>query len=233
MWSEHSDQPEEPRSDLRTAILVMFAVAVSGLLLGLLWWWISPKVPLISDGTAVFLKDSEGEQPIGSDGWFALLGCGLGALSAGVVFWRVRRGGVAVVIGLAVGSLLASLIGWRLGMRLGPSDDVVARAKQVGAAHVFDGPLKLQAKAALLAFPFGAMLTHLVLTAGFGPRDPQAGTGGDGGWGAHHGPTVTPDGPGAAASPVQPGPGGPAAATDPQATADPWGAPQDRGNPGQ
>jgi hypothetical protein len=50
---------------------------------------------------------------------------------------------------------------------------VVAHAKQVGPGVVFDGPLRLQAKGALLAWPMGAMVTQLVLSALFGPRDPM------------------------------------------------------------
>lgn len=171
--------------EVRTGALVTIGVALGGVVLGLLWLWLSPKVPLISDGKAVYLKDSEGEQPIGGDGSFALLGLGLGAVSAALVFWRCRKGGIAVVVGLAVGGVAASLIAWRLGLFLGPTDDVVARAKEVGAGKVFDAPLKLRAKAALLAWPMAAMIVHLALTAAFGPRDPRpaAPQWGKGGWG--------------------------------------------------
>ena len=51
--------------------------------------------------------------------------------------------------------------------------DLVAHAKAVGPNKVFFGPLELRAKGALLAWPIGATLTHLLITSAFGPRDPE------------------------------------------------------------
>lgn len=167
------EQAAERRAELREGAFAGAAVAVAGLLLGALWAWLAPKVPLISDGKAVYLKSTEGEQAIGADGTFALLALGFGVLSAVVVFLVRRRGGIPLVAGLAAGSLLGALIGWRLGIRLGPASDVVAAAKSAGKGVVFDAPLKLSAKGVLLAWPLAAMAVHLVLTAVFGPRDPE------------------------------------------------------------
>jgi len=152
--------------------LVAVLVAVCGVLLGLLWLWLSPRVPLVSDGQNVYLKDTEGEEAIGGDGVFVLISLALGALTAAGVFWRFRKGGVAVVLGLAVGGALAAVIGWRVGVWLGPSTDIVAHAKAVGPNVVFDGPLELRAKSAIVAWPAAAMVVHLALTYAFGPRDP-------------------------------------------------------------
>ncbi|MBH1936280.1 hypothetical protein I5Q34_18700 [Streptomyces sp. AV19] len=159
------------RAELPSAAVVAAVVTVTGVLLGFLWLWLAPRVPLISDGRAVFLRSSEGEQAIGADGTFALLGLGFGAVAAAVVFLLRRAGGVGVVTGLAVGGLLGSLVAWRLGIWLGPTSDVVSHARAVGKGVVFDAPLRLGAKGMLLAFPMAAMAVHLVLTALFGPRD--------------------------------------------------------------
>lgn len=163
----------EARAELRQGAVILAAVTLAGVLLGLLWVWLAPRVPLISDGKAVYLKNTEGEQAIGADGWFGLLGLGFGVLSAALVFLFRRAGGIAIVVGLAVGSLLASLVAWRLGIRLGPTGDVAAHALAVGKGVVFDAPLRLGAKGMLLAWPLAAMATHLGLTALFGPRDPE------------------------------------------------------------
>ncbi|MGK5729704.1 ABC transporter permease [Streptomyces sp. URMC 124] len=164
---------EELHTELRQAAVIAAAVAVAGVLLGLLWVWLAPRVPLISDGKAVYLRNSEGEQAIGADGMFVLLALGFGAVSAAVVFLLRRRGGVPLVAGLAAGSLVASVIAWRVGIALGPTSDVVAAARAAGRGVVFDAPLKLAAKGALLAWPLAAMAVHLALTALFGPRDPE------------------------------------------------------------
>ncbi|KUL37729.1 ABC transporter permease [Streptomyces sp. NRRL F-4489] len=164
--------PERSR-ELREAVLIALLVAVSGVLLGVLWAWLAPRVPLIADTRNVYLKNTEGEEAIGADGTFLLLAFGFGVVSAAVVFLLRRRGGIPLVVALAAGGLLAAVLGWLTGMWLGPTPDVVAHAKQVGPGVVFDGPLRLQAKGALLAWPIAAMLTQIALTGLFGPRDPE------------------------------------------------------------
>ncbi|WP_328975889.1 AAA family ATPase [Streptomyces canus] len=166
------------KTELLEAVVVTVAVAVVGALLGVLWWWLAPHVPLVGDvdeqgSWVVYLKDTEGEQAVGVDGTFTLLALAFGFVSALVVFlWR-RRGGVPLVVGLAVGGVLGSLLAWRVGTWLGPSSDVLAHAKAVGKGVTFSAPLKLGAKGALLAWSLAALVVHLGLTALFGPRDPE------------------------------------------------------------
>ncbi|NLU74594.1 ABC transporter permease [Streptomyces sp. HNM0575] len=150
-------------------------VLVLGVGLGLLWWWLAPRVPLVKVDGGVFLKDPEGEEAIGADGTFVLLALGFGLVTGLVAFLRSRAGGIGIVIGLAVGALLGSVLAWQLGVLLGPSSDLAASAKAAGTNKTFDGPLKLQAKGALLAWPFIALTTHLLLMAAFGHRDPEPG----------------------------------------------------------
>ncbi|AIA03042.1 ABC transporter permease [Streptomyces noursei ZPM] len=187
--AEPGGAPEFAR-ELREGVLIALAVAVSGVVLGVLWAWLAPRVPLIADTHNVYLKNTEGEEAIGADGTFALLAFGFGVVTAAVVFLVRRRGGIPLVVSLAVGGLLGAVLAWVTGMWLGPTPDVVAHAKQVGAGVVFDGPLRLQAKGALLAWPIAAMLTQIVLTGLFGPRDPEL----DGpvvpDWSGHHQPPV-------------------------------------------
>ncbi|MFJ6511315.1 ABC transporter permease [Streptomyces sp. NPDC091406] len=193
--SHLASSPDDPdtATELRQAAVVAVLVALSGIALGLLWLWLAPRVPLVSDDTAVFLKNSEGEEAIGADGTFVLLAIGFGALSAALVFWRLRRGGVLVVVGLALGALLASLIAWRVGVWLGPSSDVVGRAREAGQGVTFDAPLELHTVwVAVLAWPFAAMGVHLLLTAAFGPRDVETGWEGAGYSGYYDGPVQGP-----------------------------------------
>ncbi|MFG2371641.1 DUF2567 domain-containing protein [Streptomyces sp. NPDC048504] len=167
------------RTELVEAVVVTVASAVGGVLLGVLWWWLAPHVPLVGDvvdkSWVVYLKDSEGEQAVGVDGTFTLLAVAFGVVSALVVFLLRRRGGVPLVAALALGGLLASFLAWRLGMWFGPTKDVLAHAKAVGKGVTFSAPLKLGAKGALLAWPVAALVVHLGLTALFGPRDPEPG----------------------------------------------------------
>ncbi len=165
------------KTELREAAVVTVVVALGGVLLGLLWWWLASSVPLVGDVVdgrwVVYVKDSEGEQAIGVDGTFTLLALGMGALSAVGAFLVRRRGGVPLVVALTVGGLLGSVLAWRLGVWLGPAQDVIAHAKDVGKGVTFSAPLKLGAKGALLVWSLGALVVHLGLTGLFGPRDPE------------------------------------------------------------
>ncbi|MER7727341.1 ABC transporter permease [Streptomyces sp. NPDC096323] len=199
-----SPEDVELRAELRRAALVAVAVTVAGVALGLLWLWLAPRVPLVSDDTAVFLSDSEGEEAIGADGTFVLLALAFGAVSAALAFWFHRKGGIALVAALAVGGVLGSLLAWQIGTRLGPTDDVVAHAREVGKGVIFDAPLELHAKGALLAWSLAAMAVHLGLTALFGPRDaePEWGVYGEPSGGPAYGPA--PGAPSASPSPSSP-----------------------------
>ncbi|WP_314172764.1 hypothetical protein [Streptomyces winkii] len=173
--------PEDPgveerpdmRREVRTGSLCVLILIVLGVGLGLLWLWLAPRVPLVSVDNGVFLKDPEGEEAIGADGTFVLLAVAFGLVTGVVAFLRGRGGGIGVVVGLAVGALLGSVLAWQLGVWLGPSSDLAASAKAAGENKTFDGPLKLQAKGALLVWPFITLATHLVLTGVFGHRDPE------------------------------------------------------------
>ena len=37
------------RTELREAAVIAVAVALGGVLLGVLWWWLAPHVPLVGD----------------------------------------------------------------------------------------------------------------------------------------------------------------------------------------
>lgn len=163
------------RRELRDAAVCAAAVAVAGVLLGLLWLWLAPRVPLYSSGKLVLFKHPEGEEAIAAEGVFALLGLGFGLVTGVAVFLARRSGGVGLVVGLGLGGLLGSLLAWRTGVWLGPETDLSAAARAAGQGATFDAPLELHAYGVLLAWPFAAVLVHLLATAFFGPRDDMPG----------------------------------------------------------
>ncbi|MYS11763.1 DUF2567 domain-containing protein, partial [Streptomyces sp. SID6041] len=161
-------------AEVLQGVLVTLVSAIAGAVLGVLWLNLAPRILLISDGKGVYLRNSEGESAIGADGTFVLLALAFGAVAALVVFLLRRRGGVPLVLGLALGGVLGSLLAWGLGAYFGPTSDVVAHAKAVGPNVTFEAPLELNlGAAAMLAWPLAAMIVHLGLTAAFGPRDAE------------------------------------------------------------
>ncbi|MFE6284017.1 AAA family ATPase [Streptomyces sp. NPDC057877] len=171
----HGQDGPGMKTELREAAVVTVVLALGGVLLGVLWNWLAPRVPLVGDvvdgSWVVYLRDNEGEQRIGVDGTFTLLALGFGVVSAVVVFLLRRRGGVPLVVALGVGGLLGAVLAWRVGVWLGPAEDVIGHAKDVGRGVTFAAPLELGAKGALLAWPVAGLVVHLGLTALFGPRD--------------------------------------------------------------
>ncbi|MFB7664568.1 hypothetical protein ACFC1R_11580 [Kitasatospora sp. NPDC056138] len=163
--------------ELRIGVLLTVAGALLGIVVGLLWLWLAPRVMLVAatEGGQYVVRyvDPEGEQRAGADSVLALLGLGAGAVSAlaAFLFTRARGGGIAVAAGLTAGGLAGSLIAWKLGERLGPSKDVFAHAKAAGLGVPFSAAIQLGAKGAVLVWPMAALVLLLILTAAFGKRE--------------------------------------------------------------
>ncbi|MER8182532.1 DUF2567 domain-containing protein [Kitasatospora sp. NPDC094015] len=162
-------------SEGRVGALTFLACAVLGVLMGLLWFWLAPRVMFQVSGNQILYMDPEGEQRAGADAVFALLGLGAGLLTAVGAFLltRGRGGGIAVAVGLALGGLAGSVAAWQLGAALGPTSDLPAHARQVGDGGTFSAPLELGAHGALLVWPMTAMVLLLALSAAFGKREPD------------------------------------------------------------
>jgi hypothetical protein len=160
------------RDDARAALALAAGVALSGLLVGVLWVLIAPRAMVEVRDDAVFLLDPEGPAFIAADGWFAVLGTVAGFLCAVVAFLRFRRHGPAALIGLTVGGLLAGVIAWRLGHLIGPGE-LAARAADVPDGTRLEAPVELRALGVLLAWPVAAVSWYFALTLGFEPVEPR------------------------------------------------------------
>ncbi|HEX5493150.1 MAG TPA: hypothetical protein VFX70_01065 [Mycobacteriales bacterium] len=158
------------RRDARSAGVVLAAMAVAGLLLGVVWYLISPRLGfrIDSSGNILPLGAVESEALIGADGRFVGLTALAGLVAGLLCWWRLRAvRGPAVAVGLAaggvVGALITSVIGHLLGH--GPS---AAALHQVG--NVVHAPLELRSKVGLIAEPFVALAAY-VIGAGFAGDD--------------------------------------------------------------
>ncbi|WP_051943254.1 hypothetical protein [Streptacidiphilus rugosus] len=171
-WAAPAERPNRSR-EIQRALLVGTALvvgsALAGLLFGVLWHALAPRVPLYSDGSAVYLRDPEGEQQIAADATFVIIGACFGVVTAALAFWFThKRGGagLAVPIGLTLGGLAAGWVAWQLGIHMG-TQDIVKAAQAVPKGVTFSRPLQLGAKTALVGWPMAALLTLLAATAFF------------------------------------------------------------------
>jgi hypothetical protein len=183
-WASPAHDPRDPepkpdRQDrrqeiVRSASALLGTALLGGLLLGLAWYWLAPRVPLFRNGEALYPVNSESEEAIAADGTFLFLALGIGLVLGAAAFLLWRHGGVALVIALAVGSVLGALLAWRLGIWLSPTrTEVLDRGLELEQAARIDAPLELRAKAALLGLPFGVLAGHAACLSIWGPRDPE------------------------------------------------------------
>src|SRR4051794_4502877 len=109
------------RADLRVALALLGGIALAGVPIGLLWWWLAPRAEfhITADGPIAEGVPSP-ELLVADDGVLALLLAVLG-LAAGILGWRLRhRRGLAILLAVAFGSALAGVVAWRLGVLQAP-----------------------------------------------------------------------------------------------------------------
>jgi len=149
------------RDDLRTALLTVLVLALSGLPAGALWLWLAPRADYRVTETDIVPVSGlpNSELFVSDDSVFVLLLAAIGLL-AGLVGWRLRsRRGAPVLVALATGTLAAGIVAWQLGTALG-AGPTEAELAEVGRT-VTTG-LGLRATAALAVGPFLAVLVYLV-----------------------------------------------------------------------
>jgi hypothetical protein len=160
-------------AELRLGAVLLVGLALVGLLVGLVWAHVAPRALYTVVDTGQHLaqqNDVESEAQVGVDGWFALIGAGVG-LVTGVVAWRWRaaRGWFLMVV-LAVSSLLGAVVAWRFGLWVGrhpTHSELIPIFARNG--NTFKPAITMQAKGVLFFQPIGAVLAA-VLAAGFTRR---------------------------------------------------------------
>jgi len=138
---------------------------VSGLALGVVWWRLAPRVPLVVQPGASFPQGYQPEGYLAADAAF-------GALAV--------IAGVAITIGLAnmrrehlfsvlIAALLAGVIGtaamWWVGTRLG-SVDIQGLSATTTTDVVVDAPLKVAMPGMYLMWPIASALVVTILALG-------------------------------------------------------------------
>ena len=149
------------RDDLRAAALTVLGLAASGLVAGLVWWWLAPRAEyrVTADDLVPVGRTPSSELFMADDGVFVVVLAVLGLLAGLVVWSRRRRRGAVLLAALAIGMGAAGVVAWQLGRLLGPMPSE-QELSDVGN-HVTTS-LDLGAAAALVAGPFVAVLVYVV-----------------------------------------------------------------------
>jgi uncharacterized membrane protein YeaQ/YmgE (transglycosylase-associated protein family) len=156
------------RPEIRWALAVALALAVVGFGVAAIWLHLAPRLPfrVIRPGEATPTQP-ESELFIGDDAWFFISTVLVGLLAGVLAYLPKRARGWLMTVALAVGGTAGALITWRVGQAFAgrPSHEAL---QHVGATVLY--PVVLQAKTALVAEPFAALVVYLVL-AGFASHD--------------------------------------------------------------
>ncbi|MGX7675243.1 DUF2567 domain-containing protein [Plantactinospora sp. DSM 117369] len=100
----------------------LLVLILLGIPFGLVWSAVSPGVPVVQTEDGALLAAPQPEEFIAADGWFSVLGFGLGVLAA-IAMWLVlrrHRGPVGMLV-VVLGMLGAAVLAWQLGRQIGLS----------------------------------------------------------------------------------------------------------------
>ncbi|MCU1591324.1 MAG: hypothetical protein JWP11_2580 [Frankiales bacterium] len=143
---------------LTAAVTVLLGAPV-----GLLWSALAPHSHVAVEAGGAYIADAETEVFIAGDGWFLGMTLAVGVIT-GVLAWLVaRRSGPFVLVGLSVGGLLAAYVASKVGVRIG--QDALEAVVHGNRQGTYVSNIALQAKAAIVAWPLGAVSAFAVLVA--------------------------------------------------------------------
>lgn len=139
--------------------------AVSGLALGVVWWRLAPRVPVVVQPGVSYPQGFQPEGFLAAGATFGILGL-LAGIAITVGLAQMRREHLASV--LAAG-LLASIVGtaamWFVGTRLG-SVDIDGLVATITTDLVVEAPLRVAVPGMFLMWALGAALVVTVLAVG-------------------------------------------------------------------
>ncbi|MSO27697.1 MAG: hypothetical protein EXQ60_06510 [Candidatus Nanopelagicales bacterium] len=131
--------------------------AVSGLALGVIWWRLAPRVPLVVRSGGAYPANYQPDGYLAADVSFGALALFAGlAVTIGLLVMR-REHPLSVLVASLLAGGVGSVLMWFVGTRLGSVDidGLVATTMDEG---VIEAPLKISMPALLLVWPITAAL---------------------------------------------------------------------------
>lgn len=135
---------------------------VSGLALGVVWWRLAPRVPVVVQPGGTFPQGFQPEGYLAADAAFGLLGLIAGiAITIGLANMRREHLASVLVAGLLSGAVGVAAM-WFVGTRLG-SVDIAGLSATTAEDVVVDAPLQVAMPGMFLMWPLGAALVVTIL----------------------------------------------------------------------
>ena len=159
---------------LRRSGFYVLAIVLSGVLGGVLWFFIArhPCWVIQSDGSAL-ISERDLAEYFSTDLWFVIIGAVIG-LALGIIafiWFRTLGGWVTIVAGS--GSAIAAFIALGIGWLLSPGPLAPRLAAAIPGEHVAID-FSLRSPSAILVWPFVAMIPILLLASFLpDPEDPS------------------------------------------------------------
>ena len=137
----------------------------SGLALGVVWWQLAPRVPLLVQPGVSFPHGYQPEEYLAADAAFGILGIVAGiAITIGLANMR-REHLLSVLVAALVASAAGTAGMWFVGTRLG-SVDIEGLSATTTTDVVVDAPLTVSMPGMYLMWPIAAALTVTMLALG-------------------------------------------------------------------
>lgn len=149
------------------AVLVAGVIVgvVSGAGLGVVWWQLAPRVPLVVRPEGTVPAAFQPHEYLSADVTFAALAA-LAGIAIAIALANMRREHLVSVMVAAVASgALGTAAMWAAGMKLGDVDIAGLVATTTSQVTV-DGPLKLTMPAVLLIWPLASAIVVTILALG-------------------------------------------------------------------
>ena len=156
------------RRDVVAALRVLRLAVLVGIVVGVVWWRVAPRVMVEVTADSIALVDPAGKAFIATDGWFAVLAAVAGLVCGVVGVLRWRRDGIGLAVGEAVGGLVGALVAMLLGQWLGR-----ASIDEAAVGAVVEASLRVRATGVLLAWPLVALLIVVAVAVSFGLDDAE------------------------------------------------------------
>lgn len=143
-------------------LVVLGAFLVAAVVVGAIWPHVVDPVVVKRTDVGLLTDEIALADRFDADGWYTLLGGGFGIVLGALLLARRRTNEILTLLAVVACAFVAAWLSARLGTWWGPADpnQVLAHAK-VGATA--DAQVKLDASAAYLAWPIGALIGATVV----------------------------------------------------------------------